>query len=435
MLSVRSKMIEKATSDLVLMTNQDSSSSNQIDILVCTDNFGVNIFLEKIFSERILVRNFKEFLTISMKIKYFVMVLETHQDFLKSFKNLPLNSFDVHGHYIIVFTNHKPEVNESFIFGKVWEKSLYNVNILIRTDDDFKLTTFFPFTMNNCNDTQPKLINRFVNGTWRRREFFPEKFLNFQKCPIKIGTPEAPSTYSKINHDNGTVDYVGSDAEIVKVLAKLMNFEAKVNHSGKRDDWGEVFNNGSSTGVIEQLITGDSDMIMGYFIDPRRSKFMTNSDVYFFIPIIVFIPPGAPYTSFENLFRPFSLILWIVVVTVISCACLFIFISKLQTKMIQDWIFENDVKNSYYNLLMIVVGGSIAKLPKKNFPRMLIMTFVIFCLVMRTLYQSRMFDYLQAGDNKRMVSSVQEMAERKFDFYLFIQPDDPLASVLSYPKE
>jgi hypothetical protein len=411
--SLKSEFVEKALMELVTVL----SELTEIDVFIHSRleprDFDITFILENLWKHnQIKVKISKDSLNNEDKTQLCLMIFETGEDFVAFFGNSTVNPLNIHSFFIVILTGSDETAEQKLIFNKAWEKSLYNFDVLIKTNDDsVRLFTFFPLKKNNCNDTEPTSINEFFNGTWKTREFFPEKFSNFNRCPVKIGTPEAPLAFSKITHEDGTVDFVGSDAEIVKILEDSMNFTARINSSGELNGWGDIAENGTATGVIRQILNGDSDLLMGYFLRPIRSLHMKNSDVYFFIPICVFVPPGAPYTSFENLFRPFSLML------------------------IQDLIFENDVKNSFYNLLMIIVGGSMEKLPKKNFPRILVMTFILFCLVMRTIYQSRMFEFLQAGDNKKMVSTMKEMVEKEFDFYLYIMPDDPIASVLSYPEE
>lgn len=214
-----------------------------------------------------------------------------------------------------------------------------------------------------------------------------------------------------------------------------MKFQPKVSYSSTPNDWGEVFANGSSTGVINRLLTKKCDFIIGYFIDMKRSKAMKSSDAYSFLPIVVIVPPGAHYTSLENLIRPFTLNVWLSVIVTITLACLFMTSVKLCSVSLQKWIFEHDSANSHYNLLMIIVGGSINILPKRDIPRLLIMSFVMFCLVVRTVYQSQMFNFLQAGGSKKMVKTLDEMAERKFKlYYLDISDDDWVGGIIHYPN-
>lgn len=60
----------------------------------------------------------------------------------------------------------------------------------------------------------------------------------------------------------------------------------------------------------------------------------------------------------------------------------------------------------------------MTSLPAKNFPRVLLMIFILYCLVIRTLYQGGLFDNLQSEARGQKVGSVQEMLDRQFIFYI-----------------
>jgi hypothetical protein len=46
-----------------------------------------------------------------------------------------------------------------------------------------------------------------------------------------------------------------------------------------------------------------------------------------------------------------------------------------------------------------------------------LMTLVIFCLVMRTLYQASLYNFLQSNIQHKEAQSVDDMIERDYKFY------------------
>lgn len=83
----------------------------------------------------------------------------------------------------------------------------------------------------------------------------------------------------------------------------------------------------------------------------------------------------------------------------------------------QDFVFGTGNRNPYLNLLVGVVGGSQSVPPKRNFARFLLMLHLIYCLVLRTLYQGSFFELLHSNKRYAEVQSVDEMIERDFKFY------------------
>lgn len=78
---------------------------------------------------------------------------------------------------------------------------------------------------------------------------------------------------------------------------------------------------------------------------------------------------------------------------------------------------ENN-NNPMLNMYNASLGGSILPEPTKNFARYLLMCLILFSLVVRTLYQGELFNNMQSDIMKSPVSSVAEMMQENFKFYL-----------------
>jgi len=76
------------------------------------------------------------------------------------------------------------------------------------------------------------------------------------------------------------------------------------------------------------------------------------------------------------------------------------------------------VKYRCLNMLIGAVGGSQPVLPKRNFARFILMMFLLYALVIRTLYQGSYFKLLKSNRPKRKVQSIDEMVEKDFKFYV-----------------
>lgn len=70
------------------------------------------------------------------------------------------------------------------------------------------------------------------------------------------------------------------------------------------------------------------------------------------------------------------------------------------------------------NIFNIATGGAVLTEPTKNFARYLLMCLILFSLVVRTLYQGELFNNMQSDIMKSPVSTVAEMMEENFKFYL-----------------
>lgn len=432
---VESQILELATSDLINECRNYRNIHNRINIFPFSENFDMNFLLHNLWSQKNLsvkILN-KEDMWQERKILFSVKVFDTEENYLKTMEKFSAESHFVHGFFVVVFPG-EVQINKTLVFEKMWLKSFYNVAILTQIGDTVDLSTFYPFHENYCNKTPSTLINRYVNNSWTRPDFFPKKFANFFKCPIKIASSEIASKFIEVIHKNGTREYVGTDVEIINALADALNFQPSINYTSKskRNNFGAIYANGTSFGVIGQVVSGTSDLVVGLIMDSSRIKFMDVSVSYYFYPVSVMIPSGAPYTSLENLIRPFSIVVWIFFLILVTLPYMFI---KVKSSTIRNVTGETNNFNYYLIMMESIVGNSIKRLPKRNFPRILIMAFIMYCLVMRTIYQSKMFYFFQSQENKKMVRNLDDMMERDMNLYVTATFDDLLPEFTNYPKE
>lgn len=166
------------------------------------------------------------------------------------------------------------------------------------------------------------------------------------------------------------------------------------------------------------MIDGEVDFAIGEFaITYLRNKFMTPSISYISSPWALMIPPGEPYSAFEKLFRPFDFNVWIAVTIIFILSYLVIAIISF-SKQIKKYVIEKGNTSPYFDVLEIFVGGSMIKIPTRNFARVLLMIFILYSLVIRNAYQGGLLKNMQSDDRKRPVESVTEMMEKGFHFYM-----------------
>lgn len=92
-------------------------------------------------------------------------------------------------------------------------------------------------------------------------------------------------------------------------------------------------------------------------------------------------------------------------------------IIKRTPTSIQNFVFGRNVNTPTINLFQAFFGIGQLSLPTRNFARYLLMVFMLFCLIMRTAYQAKMFEFLQKEMRKPEVRSIDEMIENNFTFF------------------
>jgi hypothetical protein len=58
------------------------------------------------------------------------------------------------------------------------------------------------------------------------------------------------------------------------------------------------------------------------------------------------------------------------------------------------------------------------RLPINNFGRIVLLTFIIFCLIIRTAYQGVLFEMLTAEMRKESPNTMEEVLEQNYTIYL-----------------
>lgn len=309
------------------------------------------------------------------------------------------------------------------IFKHLWNASIYNVNVMIENDfsGNVLVFTYFPFQSHHCSDMNPVLINKyiaeiddFINSTVN---FFPSKIRDLQKCPINVATSNNSQPYIFVTRQSdGNISLNGRDITVLKTIAKSLNFEINYVFIGGE---GILLENGTATGIYKSLIDAKADLaVADMWLKANRLKFIDATSSYAHQQIAFVIPPGAELSSIEKYLRPMDKYTWICSILTILTAFIVIYIIKKKSIYVQNFIFGEHVRDPYLNVLVGLFGGSQKVLPHSNFARFLLMIFLIFCLIMRSLYQGSLYRFLQTKIYHKEVQSIDEMIERDYKFYI-----------------
>lgn len=135
------------------------------------------------------------------------------------------------------------------------------------------------------------------------------------------------------------------------------------------------------------VIEKEANFTIGYMSTTvTRNLFMSSSYIYFTSNLVWITPPGRLTTSFEKLFKPFGIILWSSILCMFVFGYLVIKIIKQQVKSVQVFVFGRSNTTPCLNAINVFFGGSLPRLPLRNFARTLLGLFMIYCLIIRSSY-------------------------------------------------
>ena len=359
-----------------------------------------------------------------------ILITNNFTSFQKFLKIMTPDRFDFGGFYLIIWMSKSS--TDLQVLQPMAKLFVYNVNLLVHNGSAVydgnngtavSVLTIIPFSNSKCNNLLPVEINRYENGSFteQKSDFFPKKFGNFHNCSLKAAVFEFAPAVMNYTSKNGSTYLEGSDVELLNGLSHLMSFDIDFVFLAQPGSWGVLYENGTSTGAIKKVMENSVDLTVGlYSITYIRTLFMSSSESYHTLPMVLIIPPGAPFTKFEKLFQPFEATVWLCLIVTFSLAFLIIAVVQFQPKrVIKDYVIGRGVSRPYLNIVEIFFGGCAHGNPTINFTRVLLMIFILFCLVIRSLYQGSLFTFMQLDNRAKEVQSIDEMMAKGFDFYMY----------------
>lgn len=396
-----------STVNVIDATDKGPSGSDFINSILTTQKTDISVRLDS-YKKMQNVKNRKK--------RNSVIVLEKLDNFPAFNEVLNPNIFQFRGYYVFVVIRGKVEKLRD-IFELLWKKNIFNVAVIYQGDEIVEVATFLPFSDGICDNTQPKVINTYQEDKFANsvESIFPEKFENLQNCSLVIAAYDEPPA---IIRKSGK-ELSGFDVEMVNEISKRLNFFPKFEFSEGAEAWGSVLDNGTSFGALGKLHTGQAQLAVSrFFLLPSRLKFADSSNPYFTLPVVFVISPGRRKTNIEKLLQPFDAYVWILLLVTLSISVIVILIISWRYKNHKSFIYGSGVEHPMLNLFAVLIGDSLRKLPGRNFARFILMTFVIFCLVIRSAYQSSLFNFLQTDEHVRAPETIYKLVDMKYELYM-----------------
>ena len=161
------------------------------------------------------------------------------------------------------------------------------------------------------------------------------------------------------------------------------------------------------------------NITLGYFASNAiRDYFMTSSYVYYTSALIWIVPPGQVSSSLEKLLKPFKRLVWISFLLVLILAFLSVGFLSFYSKNALNFVFGEHVGSPNLNIINIFLGGSLPKLPTRNFARTILMIFMLYCFVLQNSYKGGLFKFMQMTVREREMETTDEIVARNYKFYM-----------------
>jgi ABC-type amino acid transport substrate-binding protein len=350
--------------------------------------------------------------------RFSIFFIENLEEFKKFEPHVDGRWFKNSGFHLIIL-EHGNVDDLHAIFDTMWKRHIYSIYGIIKDkieDDGLAFFTIEPFEdPQKCGDSTPKLISKFVNGSFTKKLCKLEKFRNMNLCPVRLTTfNENVAAIEEIQAD-GSVVHRGHEIEMIKAVQKGLNFTLHVKFREGQEQFGTVYKNGTATDTLGEVQQGQTDIAMGdFFLKADRLELFDISESYLSYPIVFIIPKGEKLTTTEKMLQPFSATVWILLLLTLIIGLLVILVINHKFRQVRSFVFGEKVNGPVMNMLIAVLGSQQTVLPKRNFARFILMLFIILCLVLRSIYQGSLYQFLQSDGRHKEVQSIQELVEKKY---------------------
>ncbi|CAG9799884.1 unnamed protein product [Chironomus riparius] len=294
--------------------------------------------------------------------------------------------------------------------------------LLIDDNDLLYLVSVEYFTEEACDEPQLKILNSFNKTTqkWNKKFQKYKKFRDFHGCELFMLASNKTSIWMDIKISGNSIEPFGLIPKMFELIAKHVNYEPKYRFSYVKDS--TLF---PCIEGFNEICVNKTNKNPNVCFTISRYEAQTNDDsnyLHFSKPFlevreIVLTTPGDPYSSYEKLLLPFDRPTWILLISTFITAFLVIFLINFLPKTVQDVLYGN-VKSPALNVISSFYGVPQPQIPTLSFPRFILMNFVLFCLIFRTCYQSKLFEFMTSTPRHPAPTSMKDLAERNYKVYV-----------------
>ena len=119
----------------------------------------------------------------------------------------------------------------------------------------------------------------------------------------------------------------------------------------------------------------------------------------------------------EKLILPFDYETWMgICITFISCCVVLTIFNRLPRKF-KKMLYGNSGGTKAFDTFQTFFGISHVEIPKGNFARIVMICFTFYCLVIRTAYQGKLFEFTTTAIRKPELSTLEELKDRNFTLF------------------
>ncbi|XP_065365311.1 uncharacterized protein LOC135958334 [Calliphora vicina] len=317
-------------------------------------------------------------------------------------------NYDIQEYYLVYLMHGSRFANLFNVLNQMlayfWQNSIINVSLMTASKNSVvDVYTYFPFdNYLSCKMPLLKQIN-YYNGAWSNPisvTIFPLKTTNLQSCPLVVAVWNTPPYFSYSKSADGfyKIDYF--EGELLEVLTEKLNFTLNLQEPPNNEQRGKVLSDGTITGAMKMLHDHTADLSLGSFrYTLERSNVLTAALPYYqTYQVYSVLTTTQLYTPLEILVYPFDKVTWICLFLSVQLGFIIAFIVDFfydKYLLLKIAIGCPRIRTPSMNIIRLFMGQSLIQIPEPHFSRFMIISWHFYGLLLRTAYQSLLFQLLK----------------------------------------
>ncbi|XP_026755689.2 uncharacterized protein LOC113515628 [Galleria mellonella] len=380
--------------------------------------YGVQTFISSYERSQIIVNDFV-YLRHTRKTQQYVLFSADITEIMNTLDWMKSQKFDNTGKYLIICESEiDARCDEEEAANVFWSHKIINVVFLKHKSRSKEINGYVYNFNEDCHTIKPYKLNTLntclnINET-KCSQMFPVKLTNLHRCPIIVSTFVRPPYMNIVDGKPK-----GADGDLLLLIADRINATLVMMTPRRGNGWGSLRKDGNWTGSLADVYDNFANFSMtsAAVTLARFTHFQMSID-YHSTKIVWITHRASLKSSSLKLIYPFQLSTQVAVLIsftfVIFCA---VFMRS------QFWRRFNQSMNLYkprYGVIfyswVICMGLPATKLPVNRSAMSIVILWMWYCIMLRTVYQAFLMQVLQKNYYFKEFETIEEAYAAHYRF-------------------
>lgn len=333
-------------------------------------------------------------------------------------------SWNAHARFVVVSATifENPEQVVATVVQHMWHAKIVNAIVILSNPSDKteqQIFTWYPFADGNCGNNFDKAVmiekcrfGKFETGV----DLFPEKVpLKLKNCAVRVRVLVwPPFVMPPTDHVTGTELYEfnsGLEIDLMNTIAEKANFKPLYTMS-PNEMWGDVYNNGSTTGLFKELAKKRSDIAIGSVaLSKQRMDHFDVTTSYIQDSLVWCVPHSKSEPPFQKLSNTMHVDTWCTIILSFFIFSVTVWcLGRLQKAETSAY---KSLPGVLQNSLSMVLGMAVKALPRTTTIRIFMWFWIMASLILDITYTTYLMSMLTSSSYGKQVKTLDDIFTNK----------------------